>query len=210
MNKKIEPKFNQNKNNFKGFTIIEVVLVLAIAGLIFLMVFLGLPALQRAQRDTQRKQDVAMVVTALHNWKANNQGRGYASMGESILTPNLNPTEDDKKNKLTNNIAPINNSPLNNYIGFNLENNTNKNDSSSSLSLNTEIVTTSVGTINSPAFSISSQSFKDHKRIAVIVNKGCENIELTSSGSAILKGVKNGAAAVVVFLESGGAYCQEA
>ena len=66
-------KINKNKNlTKKGFTIIEVVLVLAIAGLIFLMVFLALPALQRSQRDTQRKQDVAMVVTALLNWKANN------------------------------------------------------------------------------------------------------------------------------------------
>ena len=61
-------KLNKNQNlTKKGFTIIEVVLVLAIAGLIFLMVFLALPALQRSQRDTQRKQDVAMVVTALHN-----------------------------------------------------------------------------------------------------------------------------------------------
>ena len=32
----------------KGFTIIEVALVLAIAGLIFLVVFLALPALQRS------------------------------------------------------------------------------------------------------------------------------------------------------------------
>ena len=32
------------KSNKKGFTIIEVVLVLAIAGLIFLMVFIALPA----------------------------------------------------------------------------------------------------------------------------------------------------------------------
>ena len=53
-------KINKNQNlTKKGFTIIEVVLVLAIAGLIFLMVFLALPALQRSQRDTQRKQDVA-------------------------------------------------------------------------------------------------------------------------------------------------------
>ena len=44
---------------YEGFTIIEVVLVLAIAGLIFLMVFLALPALQRSQRDTQRKNDMA-------------------------------------------------------------------------------------------------------------------------------------------------------
>lgn len=45
----------QNIKNTKGFTIIEVVLVLAIAGLIFLMVFIALPALQRGQRDTQRR-----------------------------------------------------------------------------------------------------------------------------------------------------------
>ena len=34
----------------KGFTIIEVVLVLAIAGLIFLMVFIALPAQYAARR----------------------------------------------------------------------------------------------------------------------------------------------------------------
>lgn len=39
-------KSNKNQNSTKkGFTIIEVVLVLAVAGLIFLMVFLALPAL---------------------------------------------------------------------------------------------------------------------------------------------------------------------
>ena len=61
------------------------------------MVFLALPVLQRSQRDTQRKQDVAMVVTALHNWKANNKGRGYASMGNSILTPLTDLNEEQKK-----------------------------------------------------------------------------------------------------------------
>ena len=39
---KLKPTTNQTK---KAFTIIEVVLVLAIAGLIFLMVFIALPAL---------------------------------------------------------------------------------------------------------------------------------------------------------------------
>ena len=33
----------------KGFTIIEVVLVLAIAGLIFAMVFIALPSMQRGR-----------------------------------------------------------------------------------------------------------------------------------------------------------------
>ena len=52
---------NKHKLN-KGFTIIEVVLVLAIAGLIFLAVFLALPALQRNQRDTQRKNDMSRLI----------------------------------------------------------------------------------------------------------------------------------------------------
>ena len=63
----------QNINNKKGFTIIEVVLVLAIAGLIFLMVFVALPALQRSQRDTQRRDDMARLVTAVQNHMSNNR-----------------------------------------------------------------------------------------------------------------------------------------
>jgi prepilin-type N-terminal cleavage/methylation domain-containing protein len=58
----------------KGFTIIEVVLVLAIAALIFAMVFIALPALQRSQRDTQRKADMARLQTALTSYTSNNSG----------------------------------------------------------------------------------------------------------------------------------------
>ena len=58
----------------KGFTIIEVVLVLAIAGLIFLMVFIALPALQRSQRDSQRKGDLSRAQTALTNYSSVNRG----------------------------------------------------------------------------------------------------------------------------------------
>jgi prepilin-type N-terminal cleavage/methylation domain-containing protein len=58
----------------KGFTIIEVVLVLAIAGLIFLMVFIALPALQRSQRDAQRKNDLSRAMTALASYTSNNRG----------------------------------------------------------------------------------------------------------------------------------------
>ena len=58
----------------KGFTIIEVVLVLAIAGLIFLMVFIALPALQKSQRDTQRKSDIARILTQITSSASNNRG----------------------------------------------------------------------------------------------------------------------------------------
>ena len=60
------------KNNRKGFTIIEVVLVLAIAGLIFLMVFIALPALQRSQRNTRRRQDMARILSAVTDYQSNN------------------------------------------------------------------------------------------------------------------------------------------
>ena len=61
--------------NKKGFTIIEVVLVLAIAGLIFLMVFIALPALQRSQRNTQREDDLSRILTAANDYQTNNNGK---------------------------------------------------------------------------------------------------------------------------------------
>ena len=61
--------------NKKGFTIIEVVLVLAIAGLIFLMVFIALPALQRSQRNTQREDDISRFLTAANDYQTNNNGK---------------------------------------------------------------------------------------------------------------------------------------
>jgi prepilin-type N-terminal cleavage/methylation domain-containing protein len=60
--------------NQKGFTIIEVLIVLAIAGLILLIVFLAVPALQRNSRNTQRKNDVASILGAVTEFMNNNNG----------------------------------------------------------------------------------------------------------------------------------------
>lgn len=57
-----------------GFTIIEVVLVLAIAGLIFIMVFVALPALQRSQRDTSRRDDIMELGTKISRYQQSNRG----------------------------------------------------------------------------------------------------------------------------------------
>lgn len=79
-----------------GFTIIEVVLVLAIAGLIFLMVFIALPALQRNQRDTQRRDDASRVISQLQSYATNNRGElpatgtGFESFRDSYLTGDFN------------------------------------------------------------------------------------------------------------------------
>ena len=75
-------KYNNNTNNKEStnpqtnpaFTIIEVVLVLAIAGLIFLMVFIALPTSQRNQRDTRRKNDMSRLKTAMDSYKSNDRG----------------------------------------------------------------------------------------------------------------------------------------
>lgn len=83
-------RINLNK---KGFTIIEVVLVLAIAGLIFLMVFIALPAMQRAQRDTQRRNDYSALSTAITNYMTNNNGR-FPSACTSTLTNGSASTSD--------------------------------------------------------------------------------------------------------------------
>lgn len=62
------------QHNKKGFTIVEVSLVLAIAGLIFLMVFIALPALQRGQRDSKRREDVDTLLTSIKKYQTNNRG----------------------------------------------------------------------------------------------------------------------------------------
>lgn len=63
------------QNNQSGFTIIEVLIVLAIAGLIMLIVFLAVPALQRNSRNTQRRNDVSTYLGAVNEWSNNNSGK---------------------------------------------------------------------------------------------------------------------------------------
>lgn len=62
------------RTNKNGFTIIEVVLVLAIAALIFLMIFVALPALQRGQANTARKNDMSTIASAVNTYRTNNNG----------------------------------------------------------------------------------------------------------------------------------------
>jgi prepilin-type N-terminal cleavage/methylation domain-containing protein len=64
----------KKKDRQQGFTIIEVLIVLAIAGLILLIVFLAVPALQRNSRDTQRRNDVSRLLGASQEVINNNGG----------------------------------------------------------------------------------------------------------------------------------------
>lgn len=72
------------KKSQKGFTIIEVALVLAIGALIFLVVFLAVPALQRNQRNDARKRDVSSVQEAVSDFNANNPTVGIAGSNGDV------------------------------------------------------------------------------------------------------------------------------
>ncbi len=58
----------------RGFTIIEVLIVLAIAGLIMVVVFLAVPALQRNQRNQSRKTDGKNILALANEYVSNNGG----------------------------------------------------------------------------------------------------------------------------------------
>jgi len=66
---------NKLRTKEKGFTIVEVVIVLAIAGVIMLVVFLAVPALQRNSRNTTRKSEVGRIASAVTNFVSNNNGK---------------------------------------------------------------------------------------------------------------------------------------
>jgi len=70
----------KQSNKGEGFTIIEVMIVLAIAALILLIVLLAVPALQRSSRNTQRKNDVSAIAAAVANVITDNNGQVPADL----------------------------------------------------------------------------------------------------------------------------------
>jgi prepilin-type N-terminal cleavage/methylation domain-containing protein len=87
-------------DNKKGFTLIEVVLVLAIGGLIFLLAFIAFQQVSTNRRDTQRRADAGRVLAELQNYKTDNNkypqslvmGAGYGPWS-SGTTPADNDTK---------------------------------------------------------------------------------------------------------------------
>ena len=71
----------QKSKGQKGFTIIEVLIVLAIAGLIMVVVFLAVPALQRSGRNNAMNTNANNVLTAVGTYSSDNGGTLPANMG---------------------------------------------------------------------------------------------------------------------------------
>lgn len=74
MLQKLEQKREQ------GFTLIEVVIVLAIAALIILVVLQAVSSAQRSQRDSARKNEAGRMVALLEQY-ASNTGGTYPALG---------------------------------------------------------------------------------------------------------------------------------
>lgn len=100
-------------NNQKGFTIIEVLIVLAIAGLIMLIVFLAVPALQRNSRNTTRNSEASRINALVTECMANRNGVvascdtaadiGYVAADFNQLTTVNTPTTSGATTALTAN-----------------------------------------------------------------------------------------------------------
>ena len=67
----------------QGFTLIEIVIVLAIAAAIILMVFLAVTGVRKSQRDTQRRSDAGRMAATLEQYASNYGGAYPASTGDT-------------------------------------------------------------------------------------------------------------------------------
>jgi prepilin-type N-terminal cleavage/methylation domain-containing protein len=66
--------YSKTKNQLEGFTIIELLIVLVIAGIILLLVLEAIPALNRSSENNNRKTDVYNMLQAVSRYELNNSG----------------------------------------------------------------------------------------------------------------------------------------
>ena len=72
------------QKKYLGFSLIEVMLVLAIGGMILAMVFIALPNLMANERDAQRRTDIITFVRELKDFMSNNN-RGALPSGNGEI-----------------------------------------------------------------------------------------------------------------------------
>jgi len=67
---------NLNKNlKNRGFTILELMIVLGVAGLLLTIVFLAVPALSRNSKNSAYRQEAARILAGVNEWSTVNSGR---------------------------------------------------------------------------------------------------------------------------------------
>lgn len=78
---------NNIRKRTEGFTIVEVLIVLAIAGLIILIVLIAIPALQRNSRNSRLRNDASKAASILQEVINNNNGQPVN--GNPFTTPSV-------------------------------------------------------------------------------------------------------------------------
>jgi prepilin-type N-terminal cleavage/methylation domain-containing protein len=97
-------KLQKNKD---GFTIIEVMIVLAIAGLILLIVFLAVPALQRNSHNTTKRSDASNALGAVGEFVSNNNGQVPSTANLAALLVSANLSSGTQLSGIPNTIAAV-------------------------------------------------------------------------------------------------------
>lgn len=100
----------------KGFSFIEVVLVLGIAGLIFIMAFIALPSLWTSQRDAARRANLMEFLSDLKTYQTNNS-RGALPTQQSGDTYEVHKWSDIRNGTYTNDWAGF----IKDYVDINFE-----------------------------------------------------------------------------------------
>jgi prepilin-type N-terminal cleavage/methylation domain-containing protein len=75
-------------NEKKGFTIVETLIVLAIAALILIIVLIAVPDLQRSAQNSNLRTDAQNVAAAIQTFEGNNQGElpGSITASNGVVT----------------------------------------------------------------------------------------------------------------------------
>ena len=98
----------------KAFTIIEVVLVLAVAGLLFIMVFIAFPSLRNAQQRVQRQDDLSRITALSITYRADHGNLSpfvsilkYGTCGKDFSDPDGAPYGFDLRGSLSGKVDDV-------------------------------------------------------------------------------------------------------
>lgn len=102
----------------KGFTLIEVSLVLGIAGLIFVMAFIALPSLWATARDSERRDNVLTFVQKLKDYQTNNNRGALPVFTDETDRNSFNGGTDFVKEIPTSTISAASTDASTTWVGF--------------------------------------------------------------------------------------------
>lgn len=184
----------------EGFTIVETALVIAIAGLIFLMMLVALPALQRSQRDAKRKEDIITFLEKVEKYQSTNRGAlpGLAESSDEIIVKWDEDLDDMDPSRWGGFYRD--------YLGANFVDPTGENYVLDVLQCNGSITNANCDSrVSSIAGSLSNKIFPNDYKLYVIVQAKCAGDET----KGVIANSNPRKIAVLYKLEGGGIHCAE-